>query len=155
MTFARNRQVRRLESSNTSFPFYPPSTLPILQSSIFLLLLLLLLTLPGCRQAGRDLSDIGVNLTLNPNPPQVGQAMVNVILSDAGGQPISGATVELEGNMTHAGMSPVISSTKETGSGRYEAPLEFNMAGDWFILVRATLPDGRKLERQVNVPGVK
>jgi hypothetical protein len=29
------------------------------------------------------------------------------------------------------------------------------MAGDWFILVKATLPDGRKLERQVDVPGVK
>jgi hypothetical protein len=29
------------------------------------------------------------------------------------------------------------------------------MAGDWFILVRATLPDGRKLERQVDVPGVQ
>lgn len=127
----------------------------ILRSYLFLLFLLLMLTLSGCRQAGRDLSDIGVNLTLNPNPPQVGQAMVNVTLSDAGGQPITGAKVELEGNMTHAGMAPVISQAKETGSGGYEAPLEFNMAGDWFILVRATLPDGRKLERQVNVPGVK
>lgn len=118
-------------------------------------MLLLLLTLSGCRQAGRDLPDIGVNLALNPNPPQVGQAMVSVTLSEADGRPISGATVELEGNMTHAGMAPVISQAQEVGSGSYEAPLEFNMAGDWFILVRATLPDGRKLERQVDVPGVK
>jgi len=28
------------------------------------------------------------------------------------------------------------------------------MAGDWFILVRATLADGRSLEEKVDVPGV-
>jgi len=28
------------------------------------------------------------------------------------------------------------------------------MGGDWFILVRATLADGRSLEEQVDVPGV-
>ena len=28
------------------------------------------------------------------------------------------------------------------------------MGGDWFILVRAELPDGRSMERKVDVPGV-
>jgi hypothetical protein len=135
--------------------FSQPSNPPILPSFPLWLLLLLCLTFSGCRQAGRDLSDIGVNLTLNPNPPQVGQVMVSLTLSETDGQPISGAKVELEGNMTHAGMAPVISQAQEVGPGQYEAPLDFNMAGDWFILVRAVLPDGRKLERQVDVPGVK
>lgn len=81
--------------------------------------------------------------------------MISLTLSEADGQPIIGATVDLEGNMTHAGMAPVISQAQEVGAGQYEAPLDFNMAGDWFILVRAALPDGRKLERQVDVPGVK
>lgn len=116
---------------------------------------LILILLVGCRRAGQDLSDIGLGVEVNPNPPAVGQATVTLTLTDAGGQPISGAKVEVEGNMTHAGMAPNQAQPQEIAPGRYEAPLEFTMAGDWFILVRATLPDGRKLERQVNVPGVK
>ncbi|MCK6629578.1 MAG: FixH family protein [Anaerolineae bacterium] len=121
----------------------------------FILLAILLLILAGCRRAGPDSSDVEVEVTVNPNPPAVGQATVTLTFSDAGGQPVSGAQVELEGNMVHAGMAPTFSKPAEVAPGRYEAPLEFNMAGDWFILVKATLPDGRKLERQVDVPGVK
>lgn len=121
----------------------------------FILLVMLLLILTGCRRAGQDLSDVGVGVTVNPNPPAVGVATVTVKLTDPNGQPITGAKVELEGNMTHAGMTPTISQPAEVAPGQYEAPLKFSMAGDWFILVRATLPDGRKLERQVDVPGVK
>jgi hypothetical protein len=28
------------------------------------------------------------------------------------------------------------------------------MAGDWFVLVRADLPDGRSMEHRVDLPGV-
>jgi hypothetical protein len=118
-------------------------------------LLVILILIVGCRRAGQDLSDVGLDVTVNPNPPAVGEAMVTLALSDANGQPITGAQVELEGNMVHAGMAPTFSKPAEVAPGRYEAPLEFNMAGDWFILVKATLPDGRKLEHQVDVPGVK
>jgi hypothetical protein len=29
------------------------------------------------------------------------------------------------------------------------------MGGDWFILVNAKLPDGKSVERRIDVPGVK
>lgn len=134
------------------FPSLHASNPPIVH---FWLFLALIITLVGCRRAGQNLTDINISLTLAPNPPQVGQMMVTVTLTDAEAQPISGAKVELEGNMSHAGMAPVIAQAMEVGSGSYAAPLEFGMAGDWFVLVRASLPDGRKLEYQVNVPGVK
>ncbi|MCB0181714.1 MAG: FixH family protein, partial [Anaerolineae bacterium] len=82
-------------------------------------------------------------------------AAVVIQLTDEAGQPLAGAKVELEGNMSHAGMTPVFSQAKEIEPGQYEAPLEFTMGGDWFILVKVTLPDGRQLERQVDVPGVE
>jgi hypothetical protein len=75
-------------------------------------------------------------------------------LHDANGLPISGAQVELEGNMNHAGMVPVFAEASEVAPGRYRAGMEFTMGGDWFILVRADLPDGRSMERKVDVPGV-
>ena len=57
--------------------------------------------------------------------------------------------------MSHPGMSPLFSEAKETESGRYEAPLQFQMAGDWVILLHVTLPGGNKLLRQIDVRGVR
>ena len=57
--------------------------------------------------------------------------------------------------MSHAGMSPVFADAKEVDAGRYQAHLEFAMAGDWVILLHVTLPGGKKLERQIDVRGVR
>jgi hypothetical protein len=56
--------------------------------------------------------------------------------------------------MSHAGMVPVLALARETTPGRYQAELELTMVGDWFMLVRADLPDGRSMERKIDVPGV-
>jgi len=118
-------------------------------------ILLLALALAGCqRGSSTDIPEIGLELTVSPDPPGIGQATIMLVMAGEDGQPITGAQVELEGNMSHAGMTPVFSQAREVDEGRYEAPLEFTMGGDWFILVKATLPDGRKMERQVDVPGV-
>jgi hypothetical protein len=73
---------------------------------------------------------------------------------DATGELIENAELELEANMSHAGMVPVFASGREVAPGKYEASLEFTMGGDWFILVHAELPDGRSLERTIDLPGV-
>lgn len=115
-----------------------------------------LLLVTGCRRGQTsDISDIGLDLSISPDPPTTGPAAVVIQLTDEAGQPLAGAKVELEGNMSHAGMTPVFSQAEEVEPGQYEAPLEFTMGGDWFILVKVTLPDGRQLERQVDVPGVE
>jgi len=119
-----------------------------------LLFLLAAILLGGCARGGRDLPEIGVDLAVEPRPPQIGPATLLISLADEAGRPISGAQVELEGNMNHAGMVPVLAGTDEVAPGRYQAELEFTMAGDWFILVRATLPDGRALERRVDLAGI-
>lgn len=121
---------------------------------IWLLGLLLILALTGCGRGGEDLADVTLELAIEPDPPQIGPAALTVTLRDAGGQPIAGAVVKLEGNMNHAGMVPVFAEASEVAPGRYRADLDFTMAGDWFILVRADLPDGRSMERKVDVPGV-
>jgi hypothetical protein len=116
--------------------------------------LLALLILTGCGRGTKDLPDIAVELEIEPDPPRLGLATVTLALRDAEGQPISGAAVEIEGNMSHAGMVPVFAGASEVAPGRYQAELDFTMGGDWFLLVRADLPDGRSLERKFDVPGV-
>ena len=45
--------------------------------------------------------------------------------------------------MSHAGMSPSFAVANEIDPGRYQAHLEFPMAGDWVILLHVTLPGGQ------------
>jgi hypothetical protein len=111
----------------------------------------------SCRQgADRDSADdVNVELDLRPDPPKVGDVAAVVRLADREARPVHGATVKLEGNMNHSGMKPSFADAKETEPGRYETTLDFTMGGDWFVLVNATLADGRKLRRKIDVPGVR
>lgn len=101
--------------------------------------------------------DFQVQHDVSPSPPGVGRpATVSLKVIDfLSSKPVSGARIQLEGNMTHAGMTPVFAEAKEAEPGRYRATLEFTMAGDWVVLVHAALPDGRKIERQFDVKGVR
>ena len=111
--------------------------------------------LSGCRKADEPLTDVVVDHEIAPQPPRIGPATITLRLSDAGGAPRNGAQVSLEGNMSHPGMRPVFGEAREAGPGRYEAPIEFTMGGDWIILIHITLPDGRKLQRQFEIKGVQ
>jgi len=122
---------------------------------ILITVVLLLLTLTACQRGGStDLPEIGLSLEIEPNPPAVGLAMLTLTLTDADGRPISDAKLDIEGNMSHAGMTPVFSQATEFEPGNYRAPLELTMGGDWFVLVKTTLPDGRTFERQLDLPSV-
>lgn len=114
----------------------------------------------GCRQGGAPAGSTAQSLHLDwriaPDPPRAGPIRVFFGLTDAAtGHPLSGARLEIEGDMSHPGMQPVRATAREVAPGRYEAPLELAMAGDWVLLVDAELADGRRLHRQVDLPGVR
>lgn len=111
--------------------------------------------LVGCRARQVDIPGARADLRVEPQPPRTGPATVSIHLTTAEGAPLSGADLQLEGNMSHAGMTPVFAGARETAPGRYQASLNFTMGGDWFIILTARFPDGRRLERQVPVPGVQ
>lgn len=124
--------------------------------SIFLGFVLLgILFLAGCQKQGEPVPAVMIKHEITPQPPKVGLATILLRLSDAAGQPIKGAQLKLEATMSHPGMRPVFGDAKETDAGRYQSALEFTMAGDWIVLVHVTLPNGQKVERQLNVTGVQ
>ncbi len=93
---------------------------------------------------------------VTPSPPTAGPVRFAIELTDRGtGRPLPGATVGINGDMTHPGMQPVSATAREVAPGRYEAAFELTMAGDWVISVDARLQDGRRFERQVPLPGVR
>jgi hypothetical protein len=96
-----------------------------------------------------------VESEIAPRPARIGLATVTLHLSDAAGRPVRQARIALEGDMSHPGMRPEFGEARETGPGRYQGQLTFTMAGDWIVLIQVTLPGGQKLERQMEVNGVR
>lgn len=121
-----------------------------------ILLAALLLVLPlGCRGQATRAGDAVVSVSIAPVPYTTGPAKITVTLSDAAGRPLSGAKVEIEGNMSHAGMVPVFAGAVETSPGTYVSrDFRFTMGGDWYIVVRVTPSSGEPFERTLDVRGV-
>ncbi len=85
----------------------------------------------------------------------MGPATVVVQLADAAANPVAHATIMVEADMSHPGMGPVFGTTSETAPGSYRTQIDFNMGGDWVVLLHIKLADGRKIERQIDVRGVR
>ena len=100
------------------------------------------------------MSDLTLTHEVSPQPPRIGPSTITLKVADASGKPATGIRMRVEGNMSHAGMTPVFADAKETDPGRYSSTMELAMAGDWYVVVHMTLPDGRKLERQFEIKGV-
>ncbi len=109
----------------------------------------------GCADDADDTSGVQVNLTLDPSPPVVGEAVVSLVLKNQDGTLLEKAEVKIEGNMNHAGMKPSFADLTEVEPGKYDGTLDFTMGGDWFILVTAQTPNGQTIERKIDVEGVQ
>lgn len=108
----------------------------------------------GCTKSVSQRSIVVNDEQISPQPPRVGPITVNFKLADET-KPLVGAHISLEGDMTHAGMAPVFGDAKEVSPGQYQGQLTLNMGGDWVALLHITLPDGKKVEKQIEVSGVQ
>ncbi len=115
-------------------------------------LLLILAQTAGCGRAGKGAPETQDNYTVTfatePAPPIIGASAILLTLRDATGQPVDGARVTIEANMSHAGMKPVQAEVTGGQAGTYRVPLEWTMSGDWFVDVSFTLPDGQVIGRR-------
>jgi hypothetical protein len=137
-----------------------PAALRDRRGAVCLLGVVLLLLLAGCgrvQQANPSTQD-NFSVTLTPDPATpvaadgaVADGAVIVTLHDATGKPVDNASLAIEANMSHAGMTPVMANSAAGQGGVYRVPLTWTMAGDWYVDVRFTLPDGQKITRRFPV----
>ena len=128
---------------------------------VLLAVLLLTILLSGCGRASQSGSeDNGMIMTLavDPNPPLFGRpCLMTITITDKGGEPVEGVTLRVKGDMTHAGMVPVIVETENGSGGVYSIPFEWTLGGDWIVTVVATPVEGEPFQRQfeltVEIPG--
>ena len=122
---------------------------------LLVFLCLAAMTGAGCRRAADLSQGISIQEQITPQPVRVGDAMMSVRLSDRSAAPIAKAVIVVEAEMNHPGMAPVFKAATETEPGHYQAGVPFSMAGDWVVLLHITLADGKKMERQIDVRGVR
>ena len=123
----------------------------------FFLIAILALCVSACRsdrQVGAEAIDVAWTLTPKASPAGIA-TLATLTVRDRAGRPVRGAKLQIEGFMSHPGMAPVIATVAERGDGVYEASLQFSMAGDWIVLVKGRLPDGRPIEHRIDVPNVQ
>jgi hypothetical protein len=113
------------------------------------------LLVASCARAPRDTREVTLEHAFAPLPATVGPLHVSLTLRDPAGRPVEGATLGLEGNMSHPGMVPVQAVVQPIAAGRYAGVLELTMAGDWFVRVWGVLEDGRPIDRTIPLRGVR
>lgn len=78
---------------------------------------------------------VTIALSTDPNPVVVGDVEIVFTITDAGGAPIEGATVDVDAehpSMAGMGMS---GAAVEQGGGKYSIKANFSDAGDWVLTV--------------------
>jgi hypothetical protein len=98
------------------------------------------------------------NLKITLLPVGNGKAVtaLTVQVADKAGKAVTNAAVSLEGNMSHAGMSPVEADSVHDGDdgasdGQYTVPFAFTMLGDWVVTAYVKLPDGTVNQQDIAV----
>ena len=78
---------------------------------------------------------VNIKFETNPNPATMGDMELVLIITDANGQPIEGAKVDV--SVDHTDMSGMGMSGLATdqGSGKYSIKANFVMSGNWKLTV--------------------
>jgi hypothetical protein len=130
----------------TTFLRQPPA---IIRPLLLALIILSVLLTAGCSRVSQETETTGVQVELVEPlfPAAVGKETLNIRVFAADNQPIDNAKINVRGDMTHAGMVPILAETENGDKGLYQVPIEWAMGGDWILTVQVTLPDGTVVEK--------
>jgi hypothetical protein len=81
-----------------------------------------------------------VTVTLSPNPPIVGDNTLDVLVTDAGGKPMTGLKLMASVAMTSMDMGTAKPKVTEGKDGHYAVTVAFSMKGPWRVSVTVTPP---------------
>ena len=123
------------------------------RSIIFILGLTFILAACGGRNSANQ-SVHNYDISVEAGSKEVGKTNLMVTVNDENGNPVNDATVNIKGDMSHAGMQPVLGESSSANNGMYMIPYEWTMAGDWFVTIDVTLADGTVVSERVDFGGI-
>ena len=93
----------------------------------------------------QNLGSASVGASNAPDPPTTGENVMTIVVVDAAGKPVRGATVDVAVWMPAMGAMPYMESrgrVRETWAGVYRASYALAMAGDWEATIRVQPREG-------------
>jgi hypothetical protein len=90
-----------------------------------------------------------VTLRLSPTPALIGPTRLIIDVADVGGDPVTEASVSVEGlSEERGGRAATMGTATEESAGRYVVPgFELDVRGPWTVAVTVTDSDGVTLTR--------
>jgi len=82
-----------------------------------------------------------ISLVTNPDPAQVGDVELRFTVTDASGQPVSGADFDVFADHTDMAGMTMHGKATEQGNGVYGITANFSMAGNWKLNVQVKKGD--------------
>ncbi len=107
---------------------------------VFSMFAVLLVLLAACGSAGAPVDTVSskpvnIKVETSPAPAMMGDMEVILTITDASGNPIEGAQVDVSADHTDMTGMTMGGPTSEQGGGRYAINANFSMSGNWVLTV--------------------
>lgn len=120
------------------------------------LLVLLSVVLAACAGAATQAAEgsgkaVNIQFESDPSPAMMGDAELIFTITDANGNPLEGATVDVSADhtdMTGMGMS---GAATDQGGGRYSINANFSMTGNWKVTVYVRNDQGLDYKEDIEI----
>ena len=127
-----------------------------MRKMIFIGVLVLSTLLAACSSAATPAETtsskpVNIQVETNPTPAVMGDMEVVLTITDADGQPIEGATVDVSAKHTDMSGMDMGGTATEQGSGRYSINANFSMSGNWKLTVYVR-KDGLDYKEEIQLP---
>jgi hypothetical protein len=103
---------------------------------------------PAPQDSGKP---VNIKVDTSPNPAAMGDIELILNITDASGNPIEGATVDVTAIHTDMTGMDMSGAATEQGAGKYAINANFSMSGNWKIKVYVR-KDGLDYSEEVDLP---
>ena len=110
--------------------------------SLFAVLSVLLGACGGSTTPDNSAKPVNIQVESDPSPAVVGDAELIFTITDASGNPMEGARVDVSADHTDMSGMGMSGAATDQGSGRYSIDANFSMTGKWKLTVYVRNDDG-------------
>lgn len=93
---------------------------------------------------------VNIKLESNPSPAVMGDIELILTVTDANGDPIPGASVDVAADHTDMSGMEMSASAAGQGDGKYSAKLNFSMSGAWKLTVNVRNSEGLDYKEDID-----
>ena len=118
--------------------------------SLLVLVSILLAACAGSATPDSSAKPVNIKVESDPSPAVVGDAELVLTVTDANGNPIEGARVDVSADHTDMSGMGMSGAATDQGSGRYSIHANFSMTGNWKLTVYVRNDEGLDYEEDID-----